>query len=236
MSGGKADSFSYFASTGLDDQEGTLENSGLKRYSGRVNLNQKAFDGRFNVDFNLTASRTANERPDAGSTIVDMLQLNPTFPPYTNGEPSFFDEQLNPLVRNDIYSDEAINNRILANIMPSLEIVKGLTYKLNLGIDYSTTTRDVQRTPFSLIEGFEFGFLDSYTTVNSNTLVENTLTYAWSNGDHNVTLLVGILTKRLVLSKRYLNWRILPIMVLNPVSKIRSVRSVFPLVCVHRPL
>jgi iron complex outermembrane receptor protein len=191
MSGGKADSFNYFVSTGLDDQQGTFENSSLKRYSGRVNLNQKGLDGRLNVDLNLTASRTLNERPDAGATVVDMLQLNPTFSPFTNGEPSFYDERLNPLVRNRIYSDDAVSNRILANIMPSVEIIKGLTYKLNLGVDYSSTTRDVQRIPFSLIEGFEFGFLNASATVNSNTLIENTLTYTFNTGEHNVTILGG---------------------------------------------
>jgi iron complex outermembrane receptor protein len=133
MSGGAADKFSYFVSTGLDDQQGTFQNSSLKRYSGRVNLTQKALKGRFNVDLNLTASRTVNERPDANNTVVDMLSLNPTLPPLTNGEPSFFDERLNPLVRNRIFSDEAINNRILANISPSYEIAKGLVYKMSLG-------------------------------------------------------------------------------------------------------
>jgi iron complex outermembrane receptor protein len=191
MSGGASDKFSYFISTGLDDQQGTLQNSSLKRYSGRVNLTQKALKGRFNVDLNLTASRTVNERPDAGGTVVDMLSLNPTLPPLTNGEPSFFDERLNPLVRNKIYSDEAVSNRILANILPSFEIVDGLTYKMNLGIDYISTNRDEQRTPFNLIEGFEFGFLDATATINSNTLIENTLTYTFEKGDHNVTLLGG---------------------------------------------
>lgn len=191
MSGGAADKFSYFVSTGLDDQQGTLENSSLKRYSGRINLNQKALKGRFNVDFNLTASRTENERPDAGGNIVDMLSLNPTLPPYTNGEPTFFDERINPLVRNRIYSDEAISNRILANILPSFEIIEGLTYKMNLGIDYISTNRDVQRTPFNLIEGFEFGFLDTRATINSNTLIENTITYTFKTGNHSFILLGG---------------------------------------------
>ncbi|WP_027078094.1 SusC/RagA family TonB-linked outer membrane protein [Maribacter antarcticus] len=191
MSGGTADKSSYFVSTGVDDQQGTFENSSLKRYSGRVNLTQKALKGRFSVDLNLTASRTVNERPDSGANVVDMLSLNPTLSPFTNGEPSFFDERLNPLVRNRIYTDEAVSNRILANILPSFEIIKGLTYKMNLGIDYISTTRDQQRSPFNLIEGFEFGFLNSSATVNSNTLIENTLTYTFEKGDHNVTLLGG---------------------------------------------
>jgi len=191
MSGGASDKFSYFVSTGLDDQEGIFDNSSLKRYSGRVNLTQKALDGRFNVDFNLTASRVLNERNDAQSTTSDMLQLNPTIPVFTNGEPTFLDERLNPVLRNRIYSDEANSNRILANISPSFEIIKGLTYKVNLGVDYSSTTRDQQQIPYVLLEGSEDGFLNTFITTNSNFLVENTLTYAFETGDHNVVALAG---------------------------------------------
>lgn len=191
MSGGASDTFNYFISTGLDDQEGILENSSLKRYSGRVNLSQKALDGRFNVDFNLTASRVLNERPNASATTSDMLQLNPTIPVFTNGEPTFLDERLNPVLRNRIYSDVANQNRILANISPSFQIVKGLTYKANLGIDYSSTTRDQQQTPYVLLEGSENGFLNTFTTTNSNFLIENTLTYAFDKGKHNAVILAG---------------------------------------------
>ncbi len=191
MGGAASERFSYFISTGLDNQEGIFENSSLKRYSGRVNLTQKALDGRFNVDFNLTASRVLNERPDATATTSDMLQLNPTIPVFTNGEPTFLDERLNPLTRNRIYLDEANSNRILGNIAPSLEIIKGLTYKLNLGVDYTTTSRDQQQIPFVLLEGSENGYLNTFTTSNSNFLVENTLTYAFEAGPHNMVALAG---------------------------------------------
>src|SRR6056297_1059776 len=113
MSGGVVDKSTYFVSAGVDDQEGTLNNSSLTRYSGRINLNQKALQGRFNVDLNLTASRTVNERPDNGAIISDMLELNPTLPALTNGEPTFIPGLLNPLQRNRIYKDEANSNRIL---------------------------------------------------------------------------------------------------------------------------
>ena len=191
LSGGVANKSSYFVSAGVDDQEGTLNNSSLKRYSGRVNLNQKALEGRFNVDFNLTASRTVNDRPNDRAIVQDMLQLNPTIPVFTNGEPTLLDERLNPIQRNRIFMDRANSNRILANIAPSFEIFKGLTYKLNLGVDYSSTTRDVQQTPFALLEGQENGFLNSTATVNTNTLVENTLTYNYSTDKHNVTVLAA---------------------------------------------
>ena len=53
MSGSTNEKFSYFVSAGADNQEGIYNNSSFKRYSGRVNLTQKALDGRFKVDFNL---------------------------------------------------------------------------------------------------------------------------------------------------------------------------------------
>jgi iron complex outermembrane receptor protein len=167
MSGAKSDTFSYFIGTSLDDQEGIFENSTLKRYSARANLNQKALNGRFNVDFNLTASRIINERPNAGANTRDMLSLNPTFPADIEDQ-----NQFNPNTRNEIFSDEANSNRILSNIRPSFEIVKGLTYKLNLGVDYTNTTRNIQQSPFPTITGLEQGFLNTINTINSNFLVE----------------------------------------------------------------
>lgn len=196
MSGGVSDKFSYYVSGGVQDQQGIFYNSDLKRYSGRVKLNQKAFDDRLNIDFNLTASKTINERPDIGSTIVDMIQLNPTSSAYdANGEIAVLEGAsgliLNPLQRNNIYLDEARSNRILANITPSVEIIKGLTYKANLGVDYSLTNRDIQRKPYTLGEGLFMGTLNTISTENSNFLIENTLNYKLESGNHAITLLAG---------------------------------------------
>lgn len=196
MSGGAPDKLSYFASASVSDQEGIFHNSDLKRYSGRLNLSQKALQGKLNVDFNMTASRLLNERPDINSIVVDMLQLNPTTPVYdANGDAIAIEDasgiRINPLFRNEIYSDEAYTNRILANIAPSLEIVKGLTYRINLGVDYSLTSRDRQTEPYTLGDGQRMGRLNSIITSNSNYLVENTLTYNFSQGDHNMTFLAG---------------------------------------------
>jgi len=183
--------FAYFASIGLQDQEGILKNSNLKRYSARLNMNQEAMNGRLKVAYNFTGAQTKNLRPDMGSIVVDMLQLNPTIPALTNGMPTPLEDMLNPLVRYDIYKDGAVNNRILANVTPSIEIIKGLTYKLNLGVDYSTTTRDIQTEPYALLEGSELGSLTSISKRNENSLVENTLAYTLESGSHNANLLVG---------------------------------------------
>ncbi len=195
MSGANSERFSYFASFGYQNQEGILKNSNLKRYSGKLNMNQKALNGRLNVDYNLTASRTENLRPSITSTISDMLSLNPTIPAYTDGEPTLLNTNaLNPIKRYELFSDVAINNRILANISPSIELIDGLTYKLNLGVDYSATNRDQQYKPFPEVvneSDVSDGSLESAISANTNQLVENTLTYQWNSDVHSVTLLGG---------------------------------------------
>ncbi|GMQ23345.1 TonB-dependent receptor [Algoriphagus sp. oki45] len=195
MSGANTERFSYFASLGYQDQEGILKNSNLRRYSGKLNMNQKAFEGRLIVDYNLTASYTENLRPAIGSIASDMLYLNPTIPALTDGEPTLLNTNaLNPLKRNELYSDDAANNRILGTISPSFEIIDGLTYKLNLGVDYSNTARYIQYKPFPEVvneSNVSDGTLDELISSNTNSLIENTLTYNWNNYKHNFTVLVG---------------------------------------------
>ncbi|WP_073098431.1 SusC/RagA family TonB-linked outer membrane protein [Leeuwenhoekiella marinoflava] len=190
MSGGTATT-SYFASLGVDDQEGILNNSELKRYSARANVTQKGLDDRLKIDFNLTATRTENTRPNTNTMVSNMLSLNPTTPAYTNGEPTVFGSGVNPLIIQDIYGDYTNNNRMIANISPSLEFIEGLTYKLNLGVDYSKTDRDVQYIPYSEDPDLLLGSINSVFTTNKNTLVENTLTYQKDFGDHGLTILAG---------------------------------------------
>ena len=124
-----------------------------------------------------------------------MLSLNPTIPPYTDGAPTLLNTNaLNPLARYNLFSDRAINHRILANIAPSIEILDGLTYKLNFGVDYSTTNRNQQYKPFPAVvneSDVSNGVLNNAVSGNTNQLVENTITYNWARTEHNVTFLAG---------------------------------------------
>ena len=195
LSGANQKKFSYFTSVGYQKQEGILKNSTLKRYSGKLNMNQSAVNGRLNVAYNLTASRTENLRPEITSTLSDMLSLNPTVPAYTDGEPTLLPTNaLNPLTRYDLYSDRVVTNRILAAISPSLELWDGLTYKLNLGVDYSATTREQQYEPFTRVvneSNVSDGSLEAAVSANTNQLIENTLTYRWTKDAHSVIVLAG---------------------------------------------
>lgn len=202
LGGTATENLNYFASLGVQSQEGILKESNLDRYSGRLNLNQSALNGRLDVAYSINAVHTENLRPNNQAMVVDMLQLNPTIPVFTDGEPTQLDEMLNPIQRYDIYLDEAANNRIIANVAPALEIFEGLRYKLNLGIDYSATSRDVQTTPFLLLEGFDNGTLSNFNFQNTNSLVENTLTYIMDKNVHSVNLLAGHSFQRFRIEQR----------------------------------
>lgn len=188
--GGGAENMTYYASLGLQDQEGILKNSNLKRYTGRININQKLLNDRLKVDINLNATNTISERPPISDLLGSALSRNPTAPVYdANGEPFEFSEIYSPLTRLRLFNDNTSTTRIIGNISPSFEIIKGLVYKLNFGIDNSSSVRDEQWLPSTSPQ--QDGRLNSSFANNNNKLIENYLTYTLDKGTHNVVILAG---------------------------------------------
>lgn len=223
MSGG-TDKSTYAASVGVDNQEGVLQNSDLKRYSGRLNLNQKAFDDKFNVAFNMTATKLENSRPDARGVVGSMLTMNPTDAISVNGEPNvnLSNDAVNPLISQRIYSDETNNNRILANIAPSYEFIKGLTYKFNLGVDYSMSERDIQVLPYTSATNTTESTLNNITTTNNNILYENTLTYNFNKDVHSFTVLAGQSYQKIQVNQKNYDFKGFPDNGVEPKNQIEA--------------
>lgn len=189
MSGG-AEKITYFASFGLQRQEGILKTNDLDRYSGRFNATQKFFDDRLVVDINLSANNTRQIRPNIGSAIGDAISNNPTYAARdASGNIAAYQLINNPLLTFQLDKDLTVTNRVIGSISPSLRIIKGLTYKMNIGIDNSTATRDIQSLPYVLPQ--RDGRLETYNQINRNRLIENYLTYNTRFGDHNLSALVG---------------------------------------------
>ncbi|TNF39450.1 MAG: TonB-dependent receptor [Bacteroidetes bacterium] len=189
MSGG-TDKLTYRASLGYLDQEGIVINTGIKRYSGRVNATQKLMDGRLNIDFTLNSTIEKSENAIMSTLVSEMLDFNPTYPARDeNGDPVKYPDLTNPLIHADLYKDFGESRRIIFNIAPSFEIVDGLVYKLNFGYENRSSESDNQSMPNT--DPFEEGGLRQNYTNGENTLIENYLTYTFDKNDHNVTLLAG---------------------------------------------
>ena len=189
--GGGANKLTYYAAFGAQMQQGILKKNQLDRLTGRMNVNQKFWDDRLNLDANLSFSNTVNERPAIESLLGTALSNNPTLPTYAaDGKtPATFVSQSNPLTTLQLFKDINTTNRFIANISPSVKLMKGLVYRMNFGYDNSTSVRDVQ-TLASAVPKID-GRLDTYNTSNLNNLIENYLTYNLDLGDHSFAALVG---------------------------------------------
>ena len=180
----------YYASLGFLDQQGIIIETGLKRYSGRVNITQKLLDDRLKIDFNLNTTVESGENCNASTMVSQMIGLNPTYPAYdSNGEPTVFNDILNPLIDAKLYRSFSESRRLIANISPSFEIVKGLIYKLNFGYQNTSGDFDYQAMPSTI--PFERGRLEQSFSNGRNTIIENYLTYTRAFGDHNLSVLAG---------------------------------------------
>ncbi|MDX1364749.1 MAG: TonB-dependent receptor [Arenibacter latericius] len=184
LSGG-TNKLNYYASLGLQDQEGIVYNSDLKRTSARINVTQKLLDNRLRIDYNLNTTITENSRNNNLG-----YSTNPTFDAYTpDGEinnPVIWD---NPLLHNKYVGNFSESRRILVNIAPSYEILDGLIYKVNVG--YENTSSDNDQQTIANSERNDLGFLRQSFGKYRNSLVENYLTYGFEVGEHNLSILGG---------------------------------------------
>lgn len=143
----------YYASGSLLDQEGTVRSTGLKRYTGRVNIDAN------NNGFRIIAGgqvgwSTQDFTSEANTGIATPLNAirwgNPYQKPYTadgkyeeflSGQPNPVQE-LNESIR-EFNELKGIGNLMLEYQFPS---IKGLNARTNWGIDYENTE---SRTGFS---------------------------------------------------------------------------------------
>lgn len=188
---GGSDNFNYRASLGYLDQEGVVINTGIKRYSGRVNATQKFINGRLNIDFILNSSIQFGENAKQGTLVSQMLDFNPTYAARdANGDPTNFPDLMNPLIGAELFKDFTEHRRTIINIAPSFEIIEGLVYKMNFGYDNNSIETDNQSMPNA--DPFEEGRLEQSYFNGTNTLIENYLTYDFDIKEaHRITLLAG---------------------------------------------
>ncbi|HEY9342619.1 MAG TPA: TonB-dependent receptor [Hanamia sp.] len=200
LSGG-ANKLTYYASLGTQTQEGIIKKNQIDRHSGRFNVTQKFLDDRLVLEVNLNVANTKNQRPPITSILGEVLTDNPTYPAYdASGKPAVYQNINNPLIYFNLDKEITTINRVIGNISPSFRIIKGLVYKLNFGIDNSTSTRDVENLPN--VEPFREGRLETFYNNNRNTLIENYLTYTFNTTHHDITALAGQSYQKIFVQQR----------------------------------
>lgn len=204
MQGG-TNNFTFRASAGYLKQEGLVINTGIERYSTNLKATQRLWDGRLNISYGLNASVEKSENSNASSLVSDMLSFNPTYEAYdVNGDPVKYADLTNPLIAAEIYTTFSEKRRVIANISPSVELLKGLVYKLNFVYDNNSDESDYQSMPNA--NPYEEGSLSQTYGNGYNNMIENYLTYTLNSEKHNLTLLGGHSYQKTF--NRYRGWSI----------------------------
>ncbi len=151
VSGG-ADNTTYRASVGYTSQQGIIKSSGLKNYTGRINIGHKALNNKLSIDMNLSgalvdednAAVSSDLSGEGGNVLKDALRFNPTFPVReSNGaftQISTF--IINPLSYVEQLEDFRSTRRNLANLSTTYNITDPLSINVNLG--YTTESIDAK--------------------------------------------------------------------------------------------
>lgn len=174
---GAGDFGQYSVSLGYMNNEGILFNTGFQRYSTMASTSFNALNNALVINNTLAVSRTdQSKNPDVLSSDFSTLLPLPN----------------NRAVKgSEVYglgNTSNVNDRIRFSSDASLKILRDLTYKVSLSLEYARSMNDQ--------------FVESRRTLKAsnssgvgearNLLFENTLTYAPKFGDdHSFNLLVG---------------------------------------------
>ncbi|HYX06532.1 MAG TPA: SusC/RagA family TonB-linked outer membrane protein, partial [Bacteroidales bacterium] len=149
---GGSDKATYYFSGNYYNQKGTLENSSLERFTGRLNV---TFDMtkflKLNTDISANRNNYGNggsgwQQGNAGTQAFGALQAALAYPTYLpvydeNGQYTRFQVIGNPVSLLDI-DDKTKTNGVLANISLDIDIIKDmLSAKVLYGNNYDNSTR-----------------------------------------------------------------------------------------------
>ena len=199
LSGGTSNN-AYRVSFNYLDQQGIIKKSSLDKYVGRMNLTQYGFNKKLKVEVNMTASQVIENRAPVGATgfegdlILNALKGNPTWPVYgEDGKPfqTISVEERNPIAMLEYIDDVTRTTRILGGASALLNIYDGFSYKVNVGIDYNNAIRKISQSQELSYMVSEKGRAQINTREMLNYVVEHTLNYSKSFGDHSINALLG---------------------------------------------
>lgn len=201
VSGG-SDQGSYFFSMNYFDQQGTLMNTYLKRYTLRSNTSFNITEN-LRIGENLAVSYTDNPRIDArseGSAIGMAMRQQPIIPVYDihgNFAGSFgsgLGNARNPVaIQERIKNNRGENTRLFGNVYAELDLLRNFTARTSFGGQIANSSWNSFTYPeYENAENNSQNRYNEAASNNFNWTFTNTLTYKNNfNELHDLTVLVG---------------------------------------------
>jgi TonB-linked SusC/RagA family outer membrane protein len=195
ISGG-TDQTQYSASLGYYDETGIVPVQRFQRYSLRATLDQQ-IGKRIKVGVNTLNTFTNANDPNV-NVLYQILTTSPLASPYdANGQLVLYpngDQLSNPLTLfvPNAHLDRSRRLRTFNSLYGQVNILKGLDYRLNVGLDGRTQSDDSFYASVTPQNNAGLNTANSASSIAYNLLAENILTYNRSFADKhdlNVTAL-----------------------------------------------
>jgi len=211
---GGSEDIRYFVSLGLSNQEGSITNNSLKRYSARANVDYTANDwlsAGVKLQYSQQTSNGLNTTSGGLSgNIANATKLFPNVPVFDPDHPTGYNltDDNNALGRGnnlqniafnltniryvlDKNIQETVNNRLIGNTYLKVDLPKGVTLKTQIAIDI-TDTQDFQSQDPVHGDGNPGGFVFRGNYTNTRWNWQNTVGWRTSFADvHNINLVAG---------------------------------------------
>ncbi len=191
---------SYRVSLGYLNQKGIIKNSDREKYSGRLNLSQKGLNNRLLVETNLTMTHEKSNRPPVGAggyegdLLLGALKANPTWPledELGNVFQTGAGNERVPSAMLAYHSDLTRTITMLGGIAASLQILDNLSYKVNLGMNYSNANRFINQSQKLDYTAGTSGVGEINNKELWNYVIEHTLNYSMTFGTQKLDFLAG---------------------------------------------
>ncbi|MEM7372712.1 MAG: TonB-dependent receptor [Bacteroidota bacterium] len=203
ISGG-TENGTFNLSAGYYDQDGTMKETWWKRWSLRMNSEFKS--GRFKFGENVSIARSQNVdggfgNQGEGTAIGQIIKMQPIIPVWdvsgtywAGAKANTLGNGSNPLARLGKDRDNVFTaNRLLGNVFAELEIMDGLTFRTNFGVQYDANAdkRFSFPTPENSEPATEERLTENYFQGTTWTWT-NTLRYQKTFADvHSLSVLAG---------------------------------------------
>ena len=197
--GGKNTNF--MMSLNYYDNRGIIKNSGMKRYSTKVNVDQ-TINKYFKTGVNITASRVDNDNTQLGAAEYEksgMIRAAVQMNPYIQAQDEDGNYPINPQLPTQpnpasllLNTDKGLMDRILANAYVTYEPIKDLIFKFSMGMDRAHQSRKTYMPKETLHGGLSDGIATISEADNEKYLIETTGTYLKEfNRNHRLNAVLG---------------------------------------------
>jgi len=201
---GGSEKSTYNFSLGYTGEDGIVKTQNYKRYTAKFSNDIQVLKP---LKIGYTVSATASNSNDInGSIFRQLYAAGPVVPVYyadgSYGDANDFSlgggNNFNPQVTLDYFNQKSKNYRFNGNVYAELSFAKHFTFKTSAGGDFGQAEVRGYTPVYKATQGQrnDISLLNVNRTEDRNWILENTLTYKNTFGDHNLTVLAGQTAQR----------------------------------------